>query len=165
MVLAPSLGLDPDSLKSLLMRSMPAGGGGRWRAQRDSAMAGKPQGLTKADSTGGHGRHHGGGNLSGAGARANRAQVVFVRTASAIEPRIVRLGLSDFDWSEVLSGVREGEEVVLLGITQAQASRSQQQSQIRQRVGTMPGGIGGTGGGGGGGGGAGGGGGGRRGPN
>jgi HlyD family secretion protein len=65
----------------------------------------------------------------------------------------VRLGLSDFDWSEVLSGVREGEAVVMLGITQAQASRSQQQSQIRQRVGSMPGGIGATGGGGGGGGG------------
>jgi HlyD family secretion protein len=63
----------------------------------------------------------------------------------------VKLGLSDFDWSEVMSGVREGEEVVMLGITQAQASRSERQGQIRQRVGTMPGGIGGTGGGGGGG--------------
>ena len=89
------------------------------------------------------------------GARANRAQVVFVKTAAGIEPRLVRLGLSDFDWSEVVSGVREGENVVMLGIAQAQASRNQQQSQIRQRVGTMPGGIGGAGGGGGGGGGGG----------
>jgi hypothetical protein len=84
------------------------------------------------------------------GSRANRAQVVFVKTASGIEPRLVKLGLSDFDNSEVLSGVREGEQVVLLGITQAQASRSQQQNQIRQRVGSMPGGLGGGGGGGGG---------------
>jgi hypothetical protein len=77
------------------------------------------------------------------GSRANRAQVVFVKTANGIEPRLVRLGLSDFDWSEVLAGVHEGDQVVMLGITQAQASRNQQQSQIRQRVGTMPGGIGG----------------------
>src|SRR5262249_23660980 len=80
----------------------------------------------------------------GAGARGNRASVVFVRTAAGLEPRLVRLGLSDFDWSEVLSGVGEGDQVVMLGIAQAQASRAQQQSQIRQRVGTMPGGIGGT---------------------
>jgi uncharacterized membrane protein YgcG len=81
--------------------------------------------------------------------------VVFVKTATGIEPRLVKLGLSDFDWSEVIYGVREGDQVVMLGITQAQASRTQQQTQIRQRVGSMPGGIGGGGGGGGSGGGGG----------
>ena len=138
-----------------------AQGGGRWRAGADSAGAGGrhhwggrgggtagggPEAL--AGGIGG-GAGMAGGGAAGTGARANRAQVVFVKTATGIEPRLVRLGLSDFDYSEVLSGVSEGEQVVLLGITQAQASRSQQQSQFRQRVGTMPGGIGGGGGGGG----------------
>jgi HlyD family secretion protein len=193
MVLAPSFGLDPDSLKAMLMRSLPGGGRrraggdsteagrGRWRAGGDSTMGARGGWRAGADSTGGRGHHHGGGRFGGLGpagamagttggsasdgagpgggssaipsatARANRAQVVFVRTTNGVEPRLVRLGLSDFDWSEVVSGVKEGEDVVLLGITQAQASRSQQQNQIRQRVGSMPGGIGGGGGGGGGG--------------
>jgi len=186
MVLAPSLGLDADSLRAQLMRTMPGRGAGRWRASGDSASAGHGHGRAQGDSAvadrgrwragadssvAGRERHRWGGGMGRGGqrsgdmaggdataaamappgARANRAQVVFVRDSKGIQPRLVRLGLSDFDWSEVLSGVREGEDVVMLGITQAQASRSQQQSQIRQRVGTMPGGIGGGGGGGGGG--------------
>jgi HlyD family secretion protein len=70
---------------------------------------------------------------------------VFVKTASGVEPRLVRLGLSDFDWSQVISGVQEGEQVVLLGIAQAQANRTQAQADARQRVGSMPGGLGGGG--------------------
>ena len=189
LVIAPTFGLDPDSVRAQLMRAIPGGGGGGgrhapgdsaaaghggWRGGGDSTMAGRGRWRAGADSAaGGHGRQgfggRGGGGFGGgqgagpmaggqgpgapmSGTRANRAQVVFVKTATGIEPRLVRLGLSDFDWSEVLSGVREGEDVVMLGIAQAQASRSQQQNQIRQRVGTMPGGIGGGGGGGGGGG-------------
>jgi HlyD family secretion protein len=178
LVIAPSLGLDADSVRATIMRSFPAGGrgraardsasvaaaGGSWRAGGDSTMAGRARAGQDSSRAGRGGHRWGGrggmgatGGDAGAGAmpvagvRANRAQVVFVRTASGIEPRLVKLGLSDFDWSEVMSGVREGEEVVMLGITQAQASRSERQGQIRQRVGTMPGGIGGTGGGGGGG--------------
>ena len=199
LVIAPSLGLDADSVRAELVRSMPGGGNGggggngrwqgadgdstlsgrgHWWGGGDSTLAGRGRWQAGADSAGGgHGRRgFGGGGVgrggagagnqaadAGAGsgraggppmtgARANRAQVVFVKGATGIEPRLVRLGLSDFDWSEVLSGVHEGENVVMLGIAQAQASRSQQQNQIRQRVGTMPGGIGGGGGGGGGGG-------------
>ena len=176
MVIAPSLGMSADSLKAQMQILRAAA---HEKAAADSAMAGadstgggkhhhgdREGGVAGADSTGGK-HHHGdhksdfagggpGGVNAAAGAggsmasRANKAQVVFVKTAKGIEPRLVKLGVSDFDYSEVLSGVREGEQVVLLGITQAQASRTQQQNQIRQRVGTMPGGIGGGGGGGGG---------------
>jgi HlyD family secretion protein len=187
MVIAPSLGLNPDSLRAQVMRLVAGGAGGRsraagdssmardrrWRAAGDSASAGGGRWRAAADSSTGGGRRRwgdrggaasggngsagsgfgGGGAGAGAagaamGTRANRAQVVFVRTATGgIEPRFVRLGLSDFDWSEVVSGVSEGEQVVLLGVTQAQASRSQQQDRIRQRVGSMPGSLGGGGGG------------------
>jgi len=78
---------------------------------------------------------------------------------------VVRLGLSDFDYAEVLDGVKEGEQVVLLGVAEAQASRADTQNRIRQRLGSgVPGVPGAGGGGGGGGGGTRGGGGGRGGP-
>jgi HlyD family secretion protein len=99
-----------------------------------------------------------GGAGGGAGGRANRAQVVFIKTANGdFEPRVVRLGVSDFDYSEVIAGVQEGEQVALLGVAEAQASRTQIQNQVRQRMGgggLVPGGgtvrVGGGGGGGGG---------------
>ena len=90
--------------------------------------------------------------------RAARAQAVFVQTAHGLEPRLVRLGLSDFDYVQVLGGVQEGEQVALLGVAEAQAKRKQDQSRIRDRLGSgVPGspGVGGAGGGGRGGGGGG----------
>ena len=87
-----------------------------------------------------------------------------MKTADGLEPRIVRLGLSDFDYAEVLEGVKEGEQVVLLGVAEAQASRADTQNRIRQRLGSGVPGVPGPGGGGGGGGARGGGGGGGRGP-
>jgi len=98
----------------------------------------------------------------GAAGRASRAQVVFIKTANGFEPRLVRLGVSDFDYAEVIAGVEEGEQVAMLGVAEAQASRQQMQNQVRQRMGgggLVPGGgnvrVGGGGGGGAGGGGGG----------
>jgi len=182
LVLAPSLGLDADSVRARLgrqhlVRRGPAGGMG----SRDSLGAGRPSGAmrdsmrARSAGRGFGGRMGGQGGLGGGagagGARgqdgsgagsgwsgngagsassgngagaANRAQVVFVKTAGGIEPRLVRLGLSDFDWSQVISGVEEGEQVVMLGVAQAQATRTQTQAEVRQRVGNMPGTLGGS---------------------
>jgi hypothetical protein len=71
---------------------------------------------------------------------------VFVRVGGELEPRVVRLGLSDFDYAEVLSGVRPGEQVALLSIAEAQADRASTQNRIRQRMGGTPGVPGGGGG-------------------
>jgi HlyD family secretion protein len=203
LVLAPALGLDPDSVAAQVQRQRPMGGMGRmsrdslggggrgyggggfagggfgagggndslrtmrrraWMeaqggnpAMRDSMRArwrrngggggfggggaggGGFAGRGGGGFAGGNGGGFGGGNMSG-----NRAQVVFVKDADGtIEPRRVVLGLSDFDWSQVVAGVKEGEQVVMLGVAQAQASRDQQQQNVRQRVGSMPGGLGG----------------------
>jgi HlyD family secretion protein len=136
----------------------------RWRARGQS-------GGSRGGGSGGRGGAGGGAGGAGAGAgagRANRAQVAFVKTANGLEPRVVRLGLSDFDYAEVLDGLKEGEQVVLLGVAEAQAARAQTQSRLRERMGSGVPGVpaaGGAGGGGGrGGGGGGGGGGGRGGP-
>ena len=81
-----------------------------------------------------------------------------MKTERGLEPRVVRLGLSDFDYAQVLDGLKEGEQVVLLGVAEAQANRTQAQSRIRERMGSGLPGVPGGGGGGGGRGGAGGGG-------
>ena len=72
----------------------------------------------------------------GSGGGRGRAQVVFVKTAKGLEPRAVRIGISDFDYAEVVDGLKEGEQVALLGVAEAMAQRKQTQSQIKQRVGT-----------------------------
>ena len=63
-----------------------------------------------------------------------------------IELRIVRVGLSDFDYGEVLSGLKEGDQVAMLSVAQIQAQRAENISQIRERVSGMGGLGGGTGG-------------------
>jgi HlyD family secretion protein len=58
-----------------------------------------------------------------------------VRTDHGLEPRLLRLGLANFDYAQVLDGVQEGEEVALLGLAEVQAKRQQDQSRIRERLG------------------------------
>jgi len=133
------------------------GGGGRggaWDSLRASRR-GRFGGRGGGGFGGGGGGFGGGAGTGGGGGRGSRAQVAFVKTEKGIEPRVVRLGLSDFDYAEVLSGVNEGEQVVLIGVAEAQASRTETQNRIRQRMGSgvpgVPGGGGGGRGGGGGG--------------
>jgi len=151
-------------------------GQGGWRRGGGGAGGGRGAGRTGGRMGGGSaaggslaGEAAGGGPGGAGGTMGRRAQAVFVKTANGIEPRLVRLGLSDFDYAQVIDGLKEGEQVALLSVAEAQAQRQQTQSQIRQRMGSgVPGqpGVGGGGrgaggGGGGGRGGAGGGGGGR----
>ena len=80
-----------------------------------------------------------GGGGSGSG-RAGQAQVVLLKTANGLEPRVVRIGISDFDYSEVLDGLKEGDEVALLSVAAVQAKRQSDQAQLKQRMGSgMPG--------------------------
>ena len=154
-------GAGGDSLRRLRFAGGGFGGG------RDSTRA-RGFGGGAGGAGGAGGGFGGGGGSAGAFAgmggrngRASRAQVAFVQTPSgALEPRVVRLGISNFDYSEVLGGLKEGEQVVMLSVAEQQAKRQQDQDRLRQRMGTgLPGAGGGGGGGGGrGGGGAGGGG-------
>jgi hypothetical protein len=50
-------------------------------------------------------------------------------------PRSVRLGASNFDYSEVLSGVKEGELVAILNVAALQAKQQQDMNNIRGRAG------------------------------
>ncbi len=48
---------------------------------------------------------------------------------------MVRLGASNFDYSEVLSGVKEGELVAILNVAALQAKGQADMNQIRGRAG------------------------------
>jgi len=125
------------------------GGGG------DSARA-RGYGGNGGGGFGGGAAMPGGGGAGGfgRGGRGSRAQVAFVQTPDGLEPRVVQLGISNFDYAEVLGGLKEGEQVVLLSVAELQAKRAQDQNRLRQRMGTgLPGAGGGGGGAGAGGGG------------
>ena len=61
--------------------------------------------------------------------------IVFVTKDDKYTPRLVRVGISDFDYTEILSGVQQGEQVALLGAAVLQAQRDELQSRIRSRAG------------------------------
>ena len=184
LVLAASLGLDPDAVRAALESQKSAARARKAAAAGDSTAAGGTAavggtGGVASDSLSTHGGKHGGkhkhkhandgsrggaaaadgsaadgssgggssgGGSSGGGSSggsSSRSQVVFVKSATGIEPRRVKLGLSDFDFSQVTSGVEEGEQVVMLGLVQAQAARVKQQAKAREKAaGSMPGGLG-----------------------
>ena len=61
--------------------------------------------------------------------------VVFVKKGEKYSARAVRMGISDFDYTEIVSGVEQGEQVALLGAAVLQAQRDELQSRIRSRAG------------------------------
>jgi HlyD family secretion protein len=100
---------------------------------------------------GGAGGAGGAGSFGGRGRAQSTRGIVFVQSGQSYQPRLVQLGLSNFDVVEVVSGLKEGERVALVsGAVQAQ-NRANLQNRLRGNG--LPGMGGGPGGGGGGGGG------------
>ena len=69
-----------------------------------------------------------------------RPGIVFVPGPNGPEPRSVMLGYSDFDYTEVLSGIKPGEQVYL--VTAARLLQQQKENDARMRArmgGPMPG--------------------------
>lgn len=85
----------------------------------------------------------GAGFGGGAGAReeegAPRPAITFVISADgAIEPRPILIGVNDWDNTEVLAGLQEGEEVALIGAAQLQAQQQEFIDRMRERMGGSP---------------------------
>lgn len=98
----------------------------------------------------------GGGGWQGPGrggrqaqAGAHRPGVVFVQGANGVEPRRVTLGLSDWEHTEVVEGLKAGEQVYPVTAVQLLQKQKEQEDRMRQRSGGMLGAPGGGGGGGG----------------
>jgi len=99
------------------------------------------------------------GAFAGAQRGQSRRGLVFTVKNGKYSPKVVRLGASNYDVSEVVSGLEEGDSVAILNVAAMQAKQQADLDQIRNRGG-VPGlqrqqGQGGAGGAGGAGGGAG----------
>lgn len=158
---AATLGIDVDSLRALMRASAgatsgagrapgdtssarrrwrgPGGAGagqGAWRGRGGGAGAGRPG---AAGGFAGREAGLGGGGFGSPGGGRGMPQLVVVKTARGFEPRRVHLGLSNYDDAEVLDGLREGDQVVLLSVVDLQQQRSQTMERIRARVGSRMG--------------------------
>jgi len=114
----------------------------------DPRTAGSCARRQQGAAQGGMRASNGGGSTGGQGARSlspspefggpqrTRTGLVFVTDSSKTKfaPRIVQLGQSNLDFTEVVSGLKEGERVVMLGALALQAQRLQQQDRIRQNA-------------------------------
>jgi HlyD family secretion protein len=69
-------------------------------------------------------------------AENGRPGVVFIRGADGVlAPRPVLIGVNDWNNSEILAGVEEGEEVALIGGAALQARQQERNQQMRNRMG------------------------------
>jgi HlyD family secretion protein len=72
----------------------------------------------------------------GAGPDGNvRPGVVFVKTPSGPEARVVMLGLADWDHTEILRGLDDGAEVYLISVVRLQQQQQQQAQRMKERSG------------------------------
>ena len=116
------------------------GAGGDTAAFRRRFAQGAASGTASSTGRGqfgGAGGFGGGGGAAGAGGfgGGGGGMIVFVKKDDKYTPRVVRLGISDFDYTEVVSGVQQGEQVAMLGPAVLQAQREQLQSRVRAGTG------------------------------
>ncbi len=128
-------------------RAESAGAASGGRGGNAAGGSGGGQGRT-GGASGRNGRSGGNGTTLGAGmaggrpggATRARTGLVFVEIGPGqYEPRLVRLGASNYDYSEVLSGLREGDMVATLAVAALQARRDQQNDRFRNMSGGVPG--------------------------
>jgi HlyD family secretion protein len=127
------LGVDGRVARACQMRaaqggaSAPAGG-----AQRQAGAA-RPQGAPAGDRV--QSAPLQGGAFAATPAGRGRMGVVFVAVGNSFEARMVRLGVSNYDYTEVLSGVEEGEQVAMLAVVALQQQRAERMERMRGMTG------------------------------
>ena len=75
-----------------------------------------------------------------AGNSEERPAVVFVSTPQGPEARMVRLGLNDWDRTQVVSGVEAGDQVILMSVARLRQQQEDMMNRIRERTSPIPGG-------------------------
>jgi HlyD family secretion protein len=66
---------------------------------------------------------------------AGRRGLVFVAKSSTFEPRLVSLGIANYDYTEVVSGLTEGEQVAIITAAALQQSRQERLERFRGMTG------------------------------
>jgi HlyD family secretion protein len=111
-------------------------------------------GMGGGQGGGGRGGRSGGGAVPGAGAMASgrqrqRTGLVFIQKGATWEPKSVRLGVANYDYTEVIDGLAEGDKVAMLSVAALQAKRQEQNDRMKSMTGSPLGGGAAAGGGGG----------------
>ena len=101
-------------------------------SQKIYAAAGVDPGVARACSLRGNSQS-GAAQAGAAGQRGGRRGMVFVVNDGKYSPKVVRLGVSNFDVSEVISGLNEGDSVAILNVAAMQARQMEENDRIRQR--------------------------------
>lgn len=71
--------------------------------------------------------------------RETRPAVVFVMGADSLpEPRLIQVGLNDWDFTQVVGGLEEGEILAVVGAAQLQAQQQEFLDRMRDRSGGNP---------------------------
>ena len=69
-------------------------------------------------------------------AASSRQGIVFkILTDGSIEPQLVQLGLNDWDFTQVVSGLNVGDQLAVIGATQLRAGQDEFLNRIRARSG------------------------------
>ncbi|MCC6316345.1 MAG: efflux RND transporter periplasmic adaptor subunit [Gemmatimonadaceae bacterium] len=71
----------------------------------------------------------------------SRTAVVFIAVNGVYSPKVVQLGIANFDYTEVLTGLKDGDQVALLATAALQVARDSSNARFRQMTGggAMPG--------------------------
>jgi len=127
-------GLDAGVARACNFRQRQAQAGANGAAGAPGSGGGFGGGANAGGQTGG-----GQNGFAGGGQTAARRGLVFVASDTTSKrkyaPKMVRLGASNFDYSEVLSGVKEGDLVAILNVAALQAKQQQDLNNIRGRAG------------------------------
>ena len=126
--------ISPDSARALIQRRR-ASGAGR------PAGRGMGRGLG-IDGLAALGAEPIGDPAAGASRPARRAVVFVVGEDGSLEPRAAMIGLNDWDVTQIVSGVEEGEAVALIGAAQLRATQEAFLERIRSRSSPFGGGGG-----------------------
>jgi HlyD family secretion protein len=110
-----------------------AAGGSGGESRRGDGRTGGERGSGNRGGAGGAGRDTVGAMNAGGG--DVRPGVVFVKGPNGPEPKTVLLGLSDWDYTEVVRGLEPGTEVYLISVARLQQQQEQFANRTRERAG------------------------------
>jgi len=131
---AMALGMDVDEMD---LGAFMGGRGGRPGGGPGGGSGGEPGGNPAARDAA---REGAGGPAAGvAPARETRSAAVFVMNAQGQpELRPIRIGINDWDHTQVVEGLEEGETLAVVGAAQLQAQQQEFLERIRSRRGGGP---------------------------
>ncbi|MFL5614776.1 MAG: efflux RND transporter periplasmic adaptor subunit [Gemmatimonadaceae bacterium] len=137
-----SAGIDMRVAGACRRKEMQANGGGMGAPAGAASGVAQRNGTTQGQQPA-RGTQGARGNLQlstpemGGMTRRTHPGLVFVADSAhkTYHPRVVMLGAANFDYTEVVSGLKEGERVALLASLALQAQRQQQNDRMRQGMG------------------------------